>query len=421
MTADSSLPDGAAPAVAVLTLSPALDCTLTVPRLDRGRTHRAAPAAEVLGGKGVNVARVLAALGVPSVAVGPVGAKHWPAADDEESVRWELTDTPAPLRRSIAVIEDSGRATLINETAHPHPAHVWAELRAGLAARLRAPGLRVLVISGSTPDDCPADLVPGLIAAAHAAGVTVIVDTSGAGLLTAAEAGADWVKPNDEELRALFADEADTERAKCTAAIEQASSPGTALAGARLSDTAVAVSACGDPVLRGAGRLIDAGARHVLVSRGADGMDLVDATGPRRRARLARTLHGNPTGAGDAAVAALAWTLASRAAGVGGDAGGGADAEAGGDAGGGAETGGDDGAGAGAGDGSARESAGDHLGAAEIGVLLTRAVAVSAAAVLMPQAGQIHARWRDFGHQVITEDIPAPATTPTSHTDGARP
>ena len=70
MTADSSLPDGAAPAVAVLTLSPALDCTLTVPRLDRGRTHRAAPAAEVLGGKGVNVARVLAALGVPSVAFG---------------------------------------------------------------------------------------------------------------------------------------------------------------------------------------------------------------------------------------------------------------------------------------------------------------------------------------------------------------
>ena len=54
-------------------------------------------------------------------------------------------------------------------------------------------------------------------------------------------------------------------------------------------------------------------------------------------------------------------------------------------------------------------------------MLLTRAVAVSAAAVLMPQAGQIHARWRDFGHQVITEDIPAPATTPTSHTDGARP
>ncbi|WP_137824979.1 PfkB family carbohydrate kinase, partial [Brevibacterium sp. 2SA] len=354
MTAGSPSQD-AAPTVVVLTLSPALDCTLTVPRLDRGRTHRAGPAAEVLGGKGVNVARVLAALGVPSVAFGPVAREHWPTAGDAETVRWALTDTPAPLRRSIAVIEDSGRATLINETAHPHPAHVWATLRSGVEARLREPGLRVLVISGSTPDDCPADLVPGLITAAHAAGITVIVDTSATGLLAAAEAGADWVKPNDEELRELFADDADTERAKCAAAFERAFSPGTARAGARLSDTSIAVAAGGDPVLRGAGRLIAAGARHVLVSRGADGMDLVDATGPRRRARLARTLHGNPTGAGDAAVAALAWTLAAREAGIEG-------------------SGGDAGAGADAGDDVARESAGDHLGDAEIGVLLTRAV-----------------------------------------------
>ena len=50
----------------------------------------------------------------------------------------------------------------------------------------------------------------------------------------------------------------------------------------------------------------------MVVSLGAEGMLLVlDATGPARgiRARLPKPLHGNATGAGDAAVAAIAAAL----------------------------------------------------------------------------------------------------------------
>ncbi len=72
MTVGTARADTDAPVVAVLTLSPALDLTVDVGELTLGRSHRVAPAAEVLGGKGVNVARVLAALGVPVVALGPV-------------------------------------------------------------------------------------------------------------------------------------------------------------------------------------------------------------------------------------------------------------------------------------------------------------------------------------------------------------
>lgn len=340
--------------VAVLTLSPALDLTLEVGEFGPGRSHRAAPAAEVLGGKGMNVARVLAELGVPVTAHGPVTEDHWPGGSapgedlPDEALPdrpgspgpvWDLTPTPSPLRRSIAVIEDSGRATLVNETAHPNPPEVWAQLQAAVTARLHDPAVRVLVISGSTPADCPPDLVPELIDTAHAAGAAVIVDTSGQALLAAAAAGADWVKPNDEELAELFAGDV----------------------------TATTAGATDKPTHRGvldsASRLIDAGAEHVLLSRGSEGMGLVDEAGPRGRARLDEALTGNPTGAGDAAVAALAACLAGRS------------------------------------DPRAR------LGEDEVVGILTRAVAVSAAAVLMPQAGQIHPDWRALRERVHVDDL----------------
>lgn len=328
----------ARPAVAVLGLSPALDLTLRVPALEPGLSHRAAPAGARLGGKGVNVARVLARIGIRAVVHGPVAREHWeePAGEDREDrsapLDWALTPSPAPLRRSIAVVEDAGRATLVNESSHPHPVEVWTRLRADLEERLADPDLHVLVVSGSTPADLPEDLLPGLIASAHAAAVDVVVDTSGHGLLAAARAGADWVKPNEEELRALDAGAA-------------------------------------DDLLGAAQRLVRAGAGSVLLSRGAAGLVVVDDSGPRRAARLERTLQGNPTGAGDAAVAALAASLAeARRQGT-------------------------------------RTRGPDRLSDDEITEILVRAVALSASAVLMPQAGEVPAHWSTLRAQVLIDDL----------------
>lgn len=377
------------PAVAVLTLSPALDLTVDVGELTLGRSHRVAPAAEVLGGKGVNVARVLASVGVPALALGPVAREHWPEAAESPRrsglLTWELTPTSAPLRRSIAVVEGSGRATLVNESGHPHADEVWEELRDTVAARLADPALRVLVISGSTPPDCPTDLVPGLIASAHAAGVEVVVDTSGPALLAAVRAGADWVKPNDEEIAALPTD--DEQGSAMPAAGEQGSAPGLGAAAAYEGPSSADHAGLGD-VLAATGRLLDLGAGHALLSLGAEGMVLIDERGPRMRARLDDTLHGNPTGAGDAAVAALAWFLSERPPAAGLTAGTVERLPV-------AES-----------DPRMRTGTADRLGEDEVRELLTRAVAVSAAAVLMPQAGQIPENWRDLRARVLVEDAP---------------
>lgn len=329
MTADD-------PSVITVTLSPAWDLTISAQHLDLGRSHRVEPAVGRLGGKGVNVARVLASIGTGTYVQGPVARAHWPEYDNRTcggqtgtgtpaaaGLVWDLTPTPSRLRSSFAVVEESGRATVLNERASGHPQATWTALTETIVDRLSQPPVTVLVLSGSTPADCPEDFHQRIVTAAHAAGVHVIVDTSGPGLIRAAWAGADWVKPNEEELSELFAHEDPSASAR---------------------------------------ELVRTGARNVLVSRGEDGMVLVDGSGPRSSARLQRALRGNPTGAGDASVAALARCLNEMGRGT---------------------------------------PAGKQLADAEVRETLTEAVALSASAVLMPQAGQVHADWRNLRNDVV--------------------
>lgn len=369
-----------------VTISPALDLTLAAEQLELGSSQRIAAANARLGGKGINVARVLAELGCGVYVQGPVAREHWPksadrhtadspAADspagntastertDHGGLIWDLTDTESPLRRSYAIVEDSGRATVLNEHAHAHSAEVWAELEAGILRRMSEPAVRVLIVSGSTPADLPAGFHDRVIAAAHEQGVTVIVDTSGPGLHLAARAGADWVKPNSEELAEI--------------------------AGA---DKLIQAGA-NELISAGANELIRAGAGTALVSFGSEGMVFVDDLGVRLWARLDRALRGNPTGAGDAAVAALARWLADRPS-----------------SGGPAEVG--------RFSGSRLPAVTDRLREDEVEALLTDSVAISAAAVLMPQAGQIHPSWRRLREDVVLSFQASPIA-PTDITSSA--
>lgn len=258
--------------ILTLTPNPALDVTIAADHIDHGDTTRIDAAISRAGGKGINVARVLASQGVSVHAVAAVGERDLAAfADDLADVPHTLVAAPGAVRRSYVLVErDVAATTVLNERGSAQPAEVRAELAAVIAEGLRT--ARVLVVSGSVPPESPDDLVAGYVRQAHAAGVLAIVDATGPQLLAAAAAGADLVKPNRAEL-------AET----------------------------VGLS---DPIA-GARALQARGARTVLVSLGEAGMILVPPTGPVLRARLPRVLRGNPTGAGDAGVAGVASILAA--------------------------------------------------------------------------------------------------------------
>lgn len=261
--------------IVTVTPNPAEDLTWHVDRLLPGETHRVPAGASRAGGKGINVARVLAAEGHEVLALATAGGSTGARLADDltrSGLRHALVPIAGETRRSIAIVDEaSGDTSILNEHG--------AALSPAEASELVAEATRlgrtasVVVISGSLPPGLDPDAIAALVAELIAAGVAVVVDTSGPGLLAAARAGATVLKPNRDELAAVTGES--------------------------------------DPVA-GAQVLLDAGARIVVVSLGADGLLVLDATGAGRgiRARLPQPLHGNATGAGDAAVAAIAAALA---------------------------------------------------------------------------------------------------------------
>src|SRR5690625_55450 len=305
-----------------LTPNPALDVTYTFDPLRPGESHRVPAPVSRAGGKGVNVARVCHAQGYPTRALITSGGATGEIFDAElrrSGIPHQAIAVAGATRQSIALVTDGGRATVLNEFGAELTSAEREEVIAAFARD--ADSASVAAISGSLPPKAPEGFLTELIGAAGDA--PTIVDTSGPGLLEAARAGADVLKPNDIELREATGEESIT-------------------GGVRV--------------------LLDLGARIVFVSLGERGLLAASKTATLH-ARLPRVLQGNPTGAGGAVVAGLA-TAIHEAGGV------------------------------------------EQL---DLQRALRRAVGWSAAAVLMPQAGEISPEHNQFTSDVnISEGLQWP-------------
>ncbi|WP_395574231.1 1-phosphofructokinase family hexose kinase [Streptomyces sp. BK79] len=254
--------------ILTVTLNTALDLTYRVPRLRPHASHRVTEVTERPGGKGLNVARVLAALGHEVTVTGFAGGATGDAVRAGLAGAHGVVDALVPVagqtRRTVAVVDQrTGDTTQLNE---PGPVvapaewnafqDVYEDLLTGAAA---------VALCGSLPPGVPVGAYAGLVRAARAAGVPVLLDTSGEPLRRGVAARPDLVKPNAQEL------------AELTGAHEP---------------------------LRAAQAARRRGARSVVASLGAEGLLAVTPEG-RWRAAPPAHVHGNPTGAGDSAVAGL--------------------------------------------------------------------------------------------------------------------
>ncbi len=271
--------------ILVVALNPALDVTHHVDRADWAGVNRPARVHARPGGKGVNVARVLHALGAEVLLAGLAGGhtgNELRSALRSRGVPAVFAAIAGPTRRTFTVVDGGRGDTALFSEPGPHVSA--AEQDAFLALYADAlPRSSAVVLSGSLPPGLPADVYASLIAAAASAGVPALLDTSGEALLLGAAAGPAIVKPNLAEL--------------------------TAVAGGALPRNGVRDQAAVAAVAAAAGELRRRGAAAVVVTLGADGLLAVTGEGTW----LARppAVTGNPTGAGDAAAAALARGLAS--------------------------------------------------------------------------------------------------------------
>ncbi|MFD9423813.1 MULTISPECIES: 1-phosphofructokinase family hexose kinase [unclassified Streptomyces] len=297
--------------ILTVTLNTALDVTYAVPALVPHSSHRVGEISERPGGKGLNVARVLSALGHETVVTGfvggPTGAvlRELLAGPSAEAgagpsavtatgpsigagpyaeagaateagtaamappPRDALVTVAGNTRRTLAVVDRStGDTTQFNEPGPQVSAGEWAAFLRTYEDLLT--GADAVALCGSLPPGVHVGAYAELIRLARTAEVPVLLDTSGEPLRRGIAARPDLVKPNADELAQLT--------------------------GAR------------EP-LRAARDARRRGAHSVIASLGADGMLAVTPDGVWRASPPA-AVQGNPTGAGDSAVAGLLSGLA---------------------------------------------------------------------------------------------------------------
>jgi 1-phosphofructokinase family hexose kinase len=182
--------------IVCVALSPSVDKTFAVDALVRGAIHRPRAFAQVPGGKGLNVARAVAALGADVRAVAPLGghAGRWVAAAlAAEGVPCTLVPVPGETRASLSVAADGELTEFYEATVALAPAAWGALIEAtGSAAK----GASWVIVSGSPP---PGAGLGALIAAARAQAAEVALDAHGAALADGLAARPDLVKVNREE------------------------------------------------------------------------------------------------------------------------------------------------------------------------------------------------------------------------------
>ncbi len=195
-----------APQIVTVTFNPAIDQTVFVGRLTPGTVHRATRSHRQAGGKGVNVATMLA-LGGAQVAVtgflGEDNADIFERHFRQHGLHDEFVRVAGETRTGIKVIDATvGQTTDLNLSGvAPTPAQL--ELLCECLERHARPGVWV-VLAGSLPAGVDPDYVVTVIRRLRAAGAKVAVDSSGPGLVAAVSAGVDLAKPNADELAELL-------------------------------------------------------------------------------------------------------------------------------------------------------------------------------------------------------------------------
>ena len=268
-----------------ITLNPAIDHTVRVAALVPGEVHRADGDQREAGGKGVGVAAVAAALGVPVTATGWLGADNdavFTTAFAARGIQDAMLRLPGSTRTNIKIADAArGDSTDINLPGLALAPDALAQAQAGLLETLAAhvrPG-DWAELAGSLPPGADVALWERIARALHAQGAHIAIDTGGAVLLQLLRALADpargavvpvaFIKPNRAELEELA---------------------GRALP--TLADVAAAAR----------GLCSDWGVQQLAVSLGGDGAVIATAAGCWHAA-APRVPVATTVGAGDALVA----------------------------------------------------------------------------------------------------------------------
>jgi 1-phosphofructokinase family hexose kinase len=206
--------------IITVTLNPAIDQTLVVPKFVAGDTIRVKSSRFDPGGKGINVSRVVHELGGQSVAMGfAPGAlgRFIEQSLEQQDIETDFIHTKGETRTNITIVDESRHIhTILSDPGPETDRESLAALRRRIRRRLK-PG-DWLVLAGSIPPPLSPDVYAQLIHEAAELKVHAVLDADGEALHVGAEALPQIVKGNRRELERLLGRHLDDEESTLKAA-----------------------------------------------------------------------------------------------------------------------------------------------------------------------------------------------------------
>lgn len=195
----------------IITVTPnaAVDKTLTVPNFRSGFRHRASESLTLPGGKGVNIARALKALGEPVVVTGLVGGRAGQQIVEglqRENVLNDFVHIAGESRTSTAVVDP----TTMTQTEVVEYGPVVSEVEtAALLDKIEylARGARFVVLAGSLPRKVSEDFYATVLQRVRKHRCFVVLDSAGEPLRRGVRGRPNLVAPNLREAEDLVGHE----------------------------------------------------------------------------------------------------------------------------------------------------------------------------------------------------------------------
>ncbi len=251
-----------------LTLNPAIDYVMHIDELKKGEIMRSNKQSVLFGGKGINVSQVLSQLKEKNIALGFAAGFTGKAVC--EGIKSEFTASDFVfLKEGLTRINVKLRADEETDINCSGP-EIYEDDLKGLFEKLEnIKNGDTLILAGSVPSSLPKDIYAQILSKVEGKGVITVVDAEKDYLLNCLKYKPFLIKPNKEELEALFN--------KKIESIEE--------------------------ILSAAKELQNMGAQNVLVSLGGDGALLLDKNGCVHHTKAFKGKVLNTVGAGDSMVA----------------------------------------------------------------------------------------------------------------------
>lgn len=248
-----------------VTLNPSIDYSVFPAKFLAGEINRSEREIHSFGGKGINVSVMLGNLGTDNTALGFVGGfsgREIERLATRAGVKCDFCEIREPSRINVKIISDTESAV------NGKGPFIRLEEERALISKLGELGeADTVVVSGSAPESERGALLQNVLDAAGNA--RLVVDMDGSALKTAIERNPYLIKPNYDELCALFGKE-------------------------EMSDDEIAGAAAG---------LREGGIANVLVSLGGRGAFLASSDGNIYRVTAPQVNVVSTVGAGDSFLA----------------------------------------------------------------------------------------------------------------------